>query len=261
MVSHGLEPRELEAKDRNSFSMKPRAIVFDVYGTLLELLPPPTSAESESGWIGFHEARFGARPSRSWAAHLEAVRNEVVRYRTKLQGIGIPHPEVVWDEILEVAFPEWRRIPKQERREASATLASLSHRVRLFSSAGPFLDRLSKEGILLGIASNAQPYTEIELSREWARVGLPPVRWDSELCFWSWQHGFAKPDPHVFRLLDVRFRQKGLQGRDILMVGDRRDNDIEPALAIGWRGWQLTRTPGDVGGGDWEALIRGWDGL
>jgi FMN phosphatase YigB (HAD superfamily) len=33
-----------------------------------------------------------------------------------------------------------------------------------------------------------------------------------------------------------------------MMVGDRFDNDIEPAQKFGWRTWQLT-SPNDAGDG------------
>jgi FMN phosphatase YigB (HAD superfamily) len=37
------------------------------------------------------------------------------------------------------------------------------------------------------------------------------------------------------------------------MVGDRADNDVEPARAHGWQTWHLA-APGTTGGGDWNEL-------
>jgi len=239
--------------------MRPRAIVFDVYGTLLELLPAPTAIEAEEGWVLWHAKWLGARPSWSWEKHRASVREEVTRYRTGLQKRGIPHPEVIWNEILETVLPDFRRIPNSERDEATVGLAALTHRVQLHGAAGPFLQRLVAEGIPIGIASNAQPYTEIELSRELDRIGMDRPPWQPELCFWSWRHGFAKPEPHAFRLLDVRLRRCGIRAGEVLMVGDRLDNDIEPARMAGWNGWHLARNPVGGLGGDWDELIRAWD--
>jgi FMN phosphatase YigB (HAD superfamily) len=41
------------------------------------------------------------------------------------------------------------------------------------------------------------------------------------------------------------------------MVGDRLDNDIEPAKAHGWQTWQL----GAAGDGDWAGLRQMLHGL
>ena len=98
---------------------------------------------------------------------------------------------------------------------------------------------LVKMGTLMGIASNAQAYTLRELSRELAVAGLDMGIFDPHLCFWSFEHGFSKPDPHVFRNLSARLQTRGINPENILMVGDRLDNDIEPALAQGWSGWHL----------------------
>ena len=239
--------------------MKPRAILFDVYGTLLELLQAPTAIETESEWHRWHAKWLGTRPSRIWEEHVGAVREEVNRCRTALQKRGIPHPEVIWNEILDKVLPEWHRIPPSEREEATVELAALTHRVRLYEAAGPFLKRLLGEGIFIGIASNAQPYSETELSRELSRIGMDRPPWMPDLCFWSWRHGFAKPDPHVFRMLDVRIRRLGIRAAEVLMVGDRWDNDIEPARMSGWKGWHLAREPLGGLGGDWEALVGAWD--
>jgi FMN phosphatase YigB (HAD superfamily) len=73
-----------------------------------------------------------------------------------------------------------------------------------------------------------------------------------ELCFWSFEHGFSKPDPHAFRLLTARLEARGLQSSEALMVGDSLENDIEPARAQGWLTWQL----GPAADRDWPALGR-----
>ena len=88
----------------------------------------------------------------------------------------------------------------------------------------------------------------------------PYAVFEPDLCFWSYRHGFSKPDPHVFRILTARLEARGLRPAEILMVGDRLDNDIEPARAHGWLTWRLARAAQtDVpppAAGDWVALRR-----
>jgi putative hydrolase of the HAD superfamily len=103
---------------------------------------------------------------------------------------------------------------------------------------------------LLGIASNAQAYTLRELSEALATHALGMDLFESHLCFWSFQHGFSKPDPHVFQILTARLAARGIGSAEILMVGDRFDNDIEPARNHGWPTWHLGR----LADGDWAGL-------
>jgi putative hydrolase of the HAD superfamily len=96
--------------------------------------------------------------------------------------------------------------------------------------------RWSKERqFLLGIASNAQAYTLRELHEALATHAMGLDLFERDLSFWSFEHGFSKPDPHVFRLLTARLRLLGIAPAETLMVGDRADNDLDPARAHGWQ--------------------------
>jgi putative hydrolase of the HAD superfamily len=116
----------------------------------------------------------------------------------------------------------------------------------------------SARGIALGLASNAQPYTLHELDLALSEAGLSRSLFRSDLVFWSYLHGYAKPDPHVFRAISARLLAEGITAGEILMVGDREDNDIEPARAQGWRTWQVTPTPlaESANAGDWQQLAE-----
>ena len=108
----------------------------------------------------------------------------------------------------------------------------------------------------MGIASNSQHYTWRELDTALAVHGLNRALFDNELCFWSFERGFSKPDPEVFRWLAARLQPRGVPPANALMVGDRQDNDIEPARQVGWQTWKLT-SAGETDNpqaGDWESL-------
>ncbi len=53
-----------------------------------------------------------------------------------------------------------------------------------------------------------------------------------EVCVSSTEEGLAKPDPAIF---DLALRRANCAGSDATMVGDRLDNDIEPARRLGMR--------------------------
>ena len=102
--------------------------------------------------------------------------------------------------------------------------------------AAEFLSGLQNRGLLTGIASNAQSYTLAEL----AAAGIDPSPFPPHLCFWSWQQGYSKPDPGVFQHLATQLATNhSIQPQEILMIGDRADNDIQPARSAGWKIWHF----------------------
>jgi FMN phosphatase YigB (HAD superfamily) len=118
----------------------------------------------------------------------------------------------------------------------------------------PVLRECVRRGILLGIVSNAQAYTLRELRLALNHASLDPAIFQADLTFWSFQHGFSKPDPHVFQILGARLQNRGIEISAALMLGDRADNDILPARAAGWRTWQFAATPDGSSRGDWKVL-------
>jgi len=60
-------------------------------------------------------------------------------------------------------------------------------------------------------------------------------------------------------MLTARLEARGISPTETLMVGDRLDNDIEPARAFGWHTWLLaaTKPTGGQLGGNWRDL-RAW---
>jgi putative hydrolase of the HAD superfamily len=123
--------------------------------------------------------------------------------------------------------------------------ARLTRTVRLAPGAAAVLEELRRSELPVGIASNAQAYTHVELADALAPVGLGLDLFDPGLTFWSFEHGFSKPDPHVFRILTARLAGRGIRPPETLMVGDRQDNDIDPARRAGWDAWHVD--PADPG--------------
>ena len=127
--------------------------------------------------------------------------------------------------------------------------------LRLADGAADCLRQLNDNGILLGIASNSQAYTLREFSGALQAVGFNLSNFDRDVRFWSFENGFSKPDPHVFRILTARLEARGIGPAETLMVGDRLDNDIEPARAHGWQAWHLVSRTQSGPAGNWSDLL------
>jgi putative hydrolase of the HAD superfamily len=225
-----------------------RAVIFDIYGTLLEVNPPTEDAPAR--WEQLWRDNFATSPRLALAQFSAACNDILTREHAHARARGIPFPEVCWPAVAAEALPELRGFSAVERDRFLFQQAQLWHTVRMAAEAAATLRWLKDRPGLLGIASNAQAYTLRELEKALATHALGMDLFEGHLCFWSFEHGFSKPDPHVFQILTARFAALGISPREILMVGDRLDNDIEPAKAQGWRTWQF----GPAADGDWAGL-------
>jgi FMN phosphatase YigB (HAD superfamily) len=229
--------------------MKLRAVIFDLYQTVLEVGPPPVDRDAR--WTALACEALGAAPRLSIARFMADCDRVIAREHSVARAAGIPFPEIFWPDITLEVWPELALLPAPARDEFLLRQQTLFRTVRLMRGAAEVLRLVRDRGIPAGIASNAQPYTLHELDRALADGGLLPEFFAPELCFWSFAHGFSKPDPHVFRLLTARVRARGISPAETLMIGDRLDNDIAPARVHGWQTWHLTAASGGERGGDW----------
>jgi FMN phosphatase YigB (HAD superfamily) len=238
--------------------MNLRAVIFDVYGTLLEVGPSP--ADAALRWERLWRDRWAAPPRLTLAQFSAAGEAIIAREHALARARGIPHPEICWPAVATEVLPEMRACSGVERDEFVFQQACLWHTVRLAAEAPEMLRALRARGCLLGIASNAQAYTLRELHEALTAHGLGLDLFEPDLCFWSFAHGFSKPDPHVFQILNARLAARGIQPTEALMVGDRLDYDVEPARVSGWQTWHLQASPTEDASmaGDWKQLAQRW---
>jgi putative hydrolase of the HAD superfamily len=232
--------------------MSIRAVIFDIYRTLLEVLPPLPDAEEQ--WIELWGDFLGGHPAltlRELGIECEKV---VARESAAAHAAGISNPEVLWTEVMAGLVPGFAELSAAEQEEFMFFETGLWHAVRLMPGAGETLRFLHGRGVVLGIESNCQPYTLPELRAALDGAGLDTGIFEPALQFLSFENGFSKPDPHVFRMLATRLRLRGIQPHEALVVGDREDNDIEPARAHGFQTWLLTNNGAGENAGGWAAL-------
>jgi putative hydrolase of the HAD superfamily len=220
-----------------------RAFVFDVYGTLLI---------SASGDVGLEPDDVPA-PARAFRDAAEAIglssvpdaERAILAYREALErsharskASGVPYPEVdalaIWRETFE-------RLGAADAFAAEAMLRRfvLEYELRAnpiwpMPNCRETLAAIRAVGAPLGIVSNAQFYTPISLSAV-LDADLPSLGFDEELCFYSFEHGRAKPGTHLYELAAEAFRKRGIATAEILYVGNDLLNDALPASQVGFR--------------------------
>lgn len=209
-----------------------RAVIFDVYHTLLGVSDGPPDAEAR--WAACWASFFQTLPPLTLAEFDEKCRQVISADHASRHLSGERWPEVDWPSVVARAEPVLAGLQGGLPAFLQAH-AGLQRTTWAMPGALAFLDHLQQRGIHPGIASNAQAYTFGELQD----AGIPLDRFPHEYCFWSFQHGFSKPDPRVFLQLTSQLAAHGVAPAEILMIGDRPDNDIAPAQAAGWQTWHF----------------------
>lgn len=124
------------------------------------------------------------------------------------------------------------------RADAEDVRAALAERFvhasayRVFDDVLPTLDALAARGLRLAVVSNWSDHLPGILDG----LGLGPR---FEAVFASAVVGISKPSP---RLFDHACRALGVAPEACLHVGDRVDNDVEPARAAGMRAARIDRS-------------------
>lgn len=234
--------------------MKIRALIFDIYGTILEVGAPPPDADAR--WQKLFHDLFHAEPAMSRLDFSVACSKVIARLHEAARVLGIPRPEVGWPSVVAEVLPGLRTLSSKDQSEFLYRQIQTGHTTRVSPAAAAALRLMKERQYLLGIASNAQDYTLRELQEGLSPHALGMDLFDQDLCFWSFKNGFSKPDPHVFQVLTARLGARGIAPTETLMIGDRLDNDIVPARAHGWQSWRITTqpAPGGTDEGDWRQL-------
>jgi putative hydrolase of the HAD superfamily len=94
-----------------------------------------------------------------------------------------------------------------------------------FSDAQSTLETLCRKGYKLGIIANQNPGLEKRLENWGLRQYFEVIAASADI-------GCAKPDKEIF---ERAFELAGCTAQESIMVGDRLDNDIIPAKAVGMK--------------------------
>lgn len=147
-----------------------------------------------------------------------AVKKRVER---TVAGTDVPF-ETFWDRMVELC----RTDPKGYQLAAESFGLEVvpwnSADERPYPEAAECLRRLHTQ-YRVGVVANQVPGCAERLR---ARGLLPYI----DLVVASAEEGVSKPDPGIF---EIALRRAGCAAHDAVMVGDRIDNDIRPAKALG----------------------------
>ena len=228
-----------------------KAVVFDIYGTLLisgsgevGSLTADKSHEKLDFFNAFQAA--GIIPSLSpevFNGVCSKFYEEAIQARHReLKAQGIDYPEVnildIWHSVGQTLFHD--KIISQFLSAYNLILIALEYELSAnptwpMPNACETLATLCRHNYVMGIVSNAQFYTPLILDSLF-EPSLTALGIAEEARVWSYKLGYAKPSARLFAsLLEYLDRSSGIQPQEILYVGNDMLNDIYTAAAVSCR--------------------------
>jgi putative hydrolase of the HAD superfamily len=210
-----------------------QCILFDVYGTLFI---------SGSGDISI---------ARQQTRHIKKLKNLLNRYQIKKE------PQIVLDDFFTaidiehkrlrrtgVDFPEveidrvWSHVLEIEELDAVRGFAVefelIVNPVYPMPNLEKMLSSLKKLNVLIGIISNAQFFTPYLFN--WFLDSNPEaLGFKSDLIFYSYKSGHAKPSPFMFNAAAKNLMNMDISVHSALYIGNDMLNDICPAKMVGFK--------------------------
>lgn len=258
-LSSPLEPRPTEENAAAEPLSGIRAVLFDIYGTLVISASGDiglAGEQDESGAFRAALAATGIEPPQN--AGPAALKDAIRRFHALQKAAGVEFPEVdivaMWQEVMDgdengggapdVPLPhacaEVNRDTGRSRHGPLMERLAVEYECRVnpvwpMPGLEQVLKELNSRGLVLGIVSNAQFYTPLMLE---AFLGMPLSRFgfDPACCAYSYRLLEAKPSTRIYaQALSGLTADHGIDPGEVLYVGNDVRNDIWPAAQVGCR--------------------------
>ena len=245
-LSRPLPPEPAGMADRGSPLAGIRAVLFDVYGTLfISGVGDISIGNADSD----EQVARDALTAAGWhgsglSADIQVTRlfeKAILNTHDRLRSAGIQYPEVdvlaIWEEVLE-QLP--RSVVENDITEAGLRTLAVEYEFHVnpvwpMPGLKQTLTALHRQGLVLGLISNAQFYTPMMFQ---ALLGetLSALGFDLSCCAFSYRMGQAKPSTRIFQqALDRLAGKHGIEPSQTLYVGNDMLKDIRPARQLGCR--------------------------
>lgn len=223
-----------------------RAVIFDIYGTLLisgtgDIGAASAETNKEAFSASLATAGFPASALNAFAPSPELLRQAIRKAHEKRHREGIEYPEVdilqIWEQVSDHLSDvlRARRLSTSQIQALALDYECRTNPVWPMPGLRETLDLLRSKGLLLGIVSNAQFYTPL-LFR--ALLGATPAElgFRPELSVWSYQAQEAKPSTRLFRRVFERLASGyDIEPAEVLYVGNDCLKDMWPVQRMGGR--------------------------
>lgn len=228
---------------------KYKAVIFDIYGTLLISASGDVDKASYSASM-IKKALLAANfkiindTEESYDIIYSSYNECLKAHHQKGKDEGRPYPEV---NILEVTKDALKKAEEEGRIEATEdsdiklfnfVFELQTNHVWPMPQMQNVIKTLGESDLLLGIVSNAQYYTPVIMNHflygeEIDTDVIAPFK--KELCVYSYQELRGKPDTALFEKLVPELASLGITPEEALFVGNDMLKDIYTASQVGFK--------------------------
>jgi len=223
-----------------------RAVVFDIYGTLLisgagEICPAAGASgeefRSNDGERNTSAISFAKREvAEKGEGFFQIYQETIIRHQERRRSFGVAFPEVdireVWvDTLAALGLP-----PRDadEVEDLSVRFECSVNPVWTMPGAAGVIEQVRLAGLKMGIISNAQFYT-LPVMEGLFGTTLDGLGFDPSLRVFSFQLLEGKPSPRLFDELAGKAGECGIEPGQIFYLGNDMSKDVLPARATGFR--------------------------
>lgn len=217
-----------------------RAVIFDVYGTLVISGSGDVGSADESKIDApIREAMqaAGLSPSPDQIPLVEELQCEINRLNDARRNESCPKPEVdiveAWRRVLEQRGTELGGMKATCVTELAAVYEARANPTWPMPGASETLERLRTAGMTMGIVSNAQVFTPSLVEDLLVDPSLGAGGFDLDLCLFSNRFRQAKPGPRLFDVLREGLARRGILPQQAIYVGNDMLNDVWAASVAG----------------------------
>jgi len=210
-----------------------QCILFDVYGTLFISASGDISIAREQSRQTQHlknlldRYQIKKKPEIVLNDFFSAI--DIEHKRLRKTGVDFPEVEIdrIWTRVLEID-------DHNAVRNFAVEFELIINPVYSMPNLEKMLSGCKKSKVLLGIISNAQFFTPY-LFYWFLDSSLESLGFQSDLVFYSYKSGHAKPSPFMFEAAAKNLREKDIFSHSVLYVGNDMLNDIYPAKMVGFK--------------------------
>lgn len=244
-LAHPLAPKPTGVRPKIRHLAGIKAVLFDVYGTLLISGAGDISYGAEANktrefMAAAQAVGWDVDNSKTAALFVASWRQNIRAHRHSLKQDGIAWPEINIEQVWNETLTTWRqkhpcghRLGLNRIRRLIIEYECRINPVWPMPGLSGVLPRLKAIGLILGIVSNAQFFTPLNLAA-FPETGWTKGLFDQTLCAWSYRWKEAKPSSRMLESVLYRLsRYHGITPSETLVVGNDMLNDILPANRLG----------------------------
>ncbi len=228
-----LSPVPTSSTQQGSLGKKVVCLLFDIYGTLFisgsgDINVGKSTSLNRSNLKTLLSEYGINRPPRSVLSDLFAA---IAKKHDEDKKKGVDYPEVeidrIWMNVLGIENPVLAR-------NFAAMFEMIINPVYPMPHLKEMISAFKDKNIPMGIISNAQFYTPY-LFNWFLHSDLNRLGFDSDLIFFSYRFGHAKPSMFLFETAVDMLCKKNISSDSVLYVGNDMLNDILPASRAGFQ--------------------------